>query len=140
MILKACAAYGYDQFDGSGFAVTPDNSYGNAASNVVHLFGLYPDHATDGLPPGAEIGYVPIYIEGIGTRSGGKDDEIVGMGMGRGETGVLARVEQVPGRIKEQIDLFQQTNPETSIRRVEFDIFGFSRGAAAARFDHRKPL
>lgn len=132
LILKACAKYGYEQFDGSGFAVTPDNSYGNSASNVVHLHGLYPDNTATPLTADAEIGYVKIYIEGIGTRSGGKDDDIVGMGMGRGETGVLARVEQVPAAIEKKLLDFELANPGVSIRRIEFDIFGFSRGAAAA--------
>ncbi|NNA00451.1 DUF2345 domain-containing protein, partial [Pseudomonas lundensis] len=132
MIFETCKAYGYDQFDGEGFAVTPDNSYGNAASNVVHLFGLYPDNTATPLTPEAEIGYVKVYIEGIGTRSGGEDDVIVGMGMGQGETGVVARVEQTPAAIMEKLRDFTASNPGTSIGRIEFDIFGFSRGAAAA--------
>ncbi|MFP3518658.1 DUF2345 domain-containing protein, partial [Pseudomonas sp. SIMBA_077] len=132
VIFKACAEYGYDQFDGSGFAVTPANSYGNSASNVAHLFGLYPDNTATPVTADAGIGYVKVYMEGIGTRSGGEDDEVVGMGMGRGETGVLARVEQAPGLIKEKLRDFTATNPGSSFCRIEFDIFGFSRGAAAA--------
>ena len=131
-IVRYCGEYGFSGFDGSGFDSAPDNSYGNAPSNVVHLYRLYPDHATDGLPPEADIGYVPVYVEGIGTRSGG-EDSLYGQATGRGETGVVARVEQAPALIKEQLDLFEQTNPGTQIRRVEVDIFGFSRGAAAAR-------
>ncbi|MBV7550686.1 DUF2235 domain-containing protein, partial [Pseudomonas sp. PDM26] len=131
-IVQLCKQHGFDGFDGSGFASAPDNSYGNAPSNVAHLHELYPDHATDGLPPGAEIGYVKLYLEGIGTRSGGKDS-LAGQATGRGETGVVARVQQAPGAIEKQLERFQQTNPSTRIRRIEFDIFGFSRGAAAAR-------
>jgi type VI secretion system secreted protein VgrG len=131
-IVAYCGQYGFSGFDGNWFDSTPDTSYGNAASNVVHLHRLYPDHATDGLPAEADIGYVPVYVEGIGTRSGGKDSRY-GQATGRGETGVVARVEQAPALIKERLDLFQRVNPGIKIRRVEFDIFGFSRGAAAAR-------
>nr|WP_317851677.1 DUF2235 domain-containing protein [Pseudomonas sp. A-R-19] len=131
-IVQLCKQHGFDGFDGSGFASTPDNSYGNAPSNVVHLFRLYPDNATDSLPPGADIGFAPVYLEGIGTRSGGKDS-LAGQATGRRETGVVARVEQAPRLIAEQMELFQKTNPGTYIRNIEFDIFGFSRGAAAAR-------
>ncbi|SDX79452.1 Uncharacterized conserved protein, DUF2345 family, partial [Pseudomonas syringae] len=131
-IVEQCNQYGFDGFDGDAFNHTPDSSYGNAPSNVVHLHRLYPDHATDGLPPGAELGYAPVYLEGIGTRSGGSDS-LVGQGLGLGEAGVVARVEQAPDAVTRQLNRFQQANPDTFIRRIEFDIFGFSRGAAAAR-------
>ncbi|PNB72246.1 hypothetical protein C1X64_20645 [Pseudomonas sp. GW456-E7] len=132
-IIEQCNSYGFKEFDGSYFGSTPDNSYGNAASNVVYLWELYPDHATEGLPPGAEVGYVKVYLEGIGTSSGGKDAVVVGQGLGLGETGVVARVEQAPNLIKNQLNFFQETNLGIPVRRIEFDIFGFSRGAAAAR-------
>ncbi|NUT78865.1 DUF2235 domain-containing protein, partial [Pseudomonas sp. C1C7] len=127
-----CKKFGFDGFDGDGFSSAPDNSYGNAPSNVVYLWELYPDHATESVPPAADIGYVPVYLEGIGTRSNG-EDSLFGMATGLGETGVVARVEQAQAAIEKQWDRFQQTNPNTYIRQVEFDIFGFSRGAAAAR-------
>ncbi|MCW8278229.1 DUF2235 domain-containing protein [Pseudomonas sp. PCH199] len=132
-MVSYCKTHGFDGFDGKGFNSAPDNSYGNAPSNVVYLRELYPDHATEGLPADAEIGYVPVYIEGIGTRSGGEDDFFWGQGMGLGETGVVARVEQAPATIEKQWERFQRANPGVYVRRVEFDIFGFSRGAAAAR-------
>ncbi|MHA6236034.1 type VI secretion system tip protein VgrG [Pseudomonas fluorescens group sp. PF-69] len=131
-IIDHCKGYGFGEFDGEAFNSAPDNSYGNAPSNVVHLWDLYPDHATDALPSGADIGYVPVYLEGIGTRSTGKDS-LYGMGMGLGETGVVARVKQAPAAIQKQLNSFQQANPGLYIQKIEFDIFGFSRGAAAAR-------
>ncbi|NBB34854.1 DUF2235 domain-containing protein, partial [Pseudomonas sp. BC115LW] len=131
-IVQQCEQYGFDGFDGDGFDRGPDDSFGNAPSNVAHLYDLYPDHSTEELPPGAGIGYVPVYLEGIGTRSGG-NDSLFGQGTGRGGTGVVARVEQAPEVMEKQLDRFLQANPYTPIRRIEFDIFGFSRGAAAAR-------
>ncbi|MGF6093186.1 phospholipase effector Tle1 domain-containing protein [Pseudomonas sp. 18173] len=131
-MVSYCKKFGFDGFDGDGFSNTPDNSYGNAPSNVVYLRELYPDNTATPITPAAEIGYLKVYLEGIGTRSNGKDS-LYGMGTGLGETGVVARVEQASGLIKEQWDLFQKANPGTYIRKIEFDIFGFSRGAAAAR-------
>jgi type VI secretion system secreted protein VgrG len=131
-VIEHCQKYGFTGFEGGGFGTAPDNSYGNAPSNVVHLHQLYPDHVTDGLPVDADIAYVPVYIQGIGTCTGRKDS-LYGQATGKGETGVVARVQQAPGLIKERLDLFKQANPGAQIRRIEFDIFGFSRGAAAAR-------
>ncbi|MBT8769571.1 DUF2345 domain-containing protein, partial [Metapseudomonas boanensis] len=131
-IIRQCEGYGYTGLDGGSFTGAPDNSYGNAPSNVAHLFRLYPDNVAVPVTADADIGYVPVYLEGIGTRSGGKDS-LYGQGFGRGETGVVARVEQAPAKIEEQLDAFKQTNPGIRVRAVEFDLFGFSRGAAAAR-------
>jgi len=52
---------------------------------------------------------------------------------GVGKTGVVARVEQSPEKIVKQLRLLQKQNPNVIIEKIEFDIFGFSRGAAAAR-------
>ncbi|GEM_PF-19476 len=131
-MIEHCKRYGFGDFGENGFSVTPGSSYGNAPSNVVRLHDLYPDHATDGVPPGTDIGYVPVYMEGIGTSSHG-GDKTLSLALGLGDRGVVARVEQAPGAIEAQLDFFQQTNPGTVVLRVEFDIFGFSRGAAAAR-------
>ncbi|MEL7937462.1 PAAR domain-containing protein [Pseudomonas delhiensis] len=126
-IRQYCEALGYD---GQGGA--PDNSYGNDLSNVARLYALYPDQAEERLPPGAEEAYIPVYIEGIGTRSG-LGDSLYSQGTGQGDTGVVARVEQMPALVMEQLRSFRTVNPQSKIRRIEIDLFGFSRGAAAAR-------
>lgn len=46
---------------------------------------------------------------------------------------MLQRVAQSPELIAIQLDRFCKTNPGRLIHHLEFDIFGFSRGAAAAR-------
>ncbi|WP_370686616.1 T6SS phospholipase effector Tle1-like catalytic domain-containing protein [Pseudomonas citronellolis] len=114
------------------FSTTPNNSYGNAPSNVALLADLYADNTAERLAANAFIGYIPVYLEGIGTTSEG-DDSLVSQASGEGETGVVGRVKQCPDKIQRQIDFFLQENPGTLIRQLEFDIFGFSRGAAAAR-------
>ena len=126
-VRQYCAAYGYD-----GQGNTPDNSYGNGVSNVARLHDLYPDQSEEQLPPGAEKAYIPVYIEGIGTRSG-LADSVYSQGTGKGSTGVVARVEQVPALVMKQLRRFASSNPQLKVRQIEVDLFGFSRGAAAAR-------
>jgi len=126
-IQKHCATYGYD-----GNGNSPDNSYGNDVSNIVRLHELYTDHAFEVLPEKRKQASLRVYIEGIGTTADG-GDSLYAQATGRGETGVLARVEQSPEKIMEQIRSLTDSNPNTLIERIEFDIFGFSRGAAAAR-------
>ncbi|WP_366927147.1 DUF2235 domain-containing protein [Pseudomonas sp.] len=97
------------------------------------MYNLYPDNTATPVGKDSEIGYIRAYIEGIGTRSGGEDDVLIGQALGQGETGVVARVKEAPTLIERQLEQFLQINPGTAIRTVEFDVFGFSRGAAAAR-------
>jgi len=126
-IQKHCAAHGYD-----GNGNSPDNSYGNDVSNIVRLHELYTDHAFEVLPEKTKQASLRVYIEGIGTTADG-GDSLYTQATGRGETGVLARVEQSPEKIMEQIRSLIDSNPNALIEKIEFDIFGFSRGAAAAR-------
>ncbi|WP_236206730.1 phospholipase effector Tle1 domain-containing protein [Pseudomonas tohonis] len=133
-LISHCARYGYRNPDEGGlFRQVPDNSYGNAPSNVAYLSRLYQDNTTIRLGPEADTGYVPVYLEGIGTTSGGSDSVLPAQASGRGDTGILHRVAQSPDKIKDQLNLFIQTHPGIQIRALEFDLFGFSRGAAAAR-------
>ncbi|MAB41131.1 MAG: hypothetical protein CMK77_02480 [Pseudomonadales bacterium] len=57
----------------------------------------------------------------------------MGMAFGQGETGVVERVEQSPAQIVENLQVLTTNNPSICVENIEFDIFGFSRGAAAAR-------
>jgi type VI secretion system secreted protein VgrG len=122
-----CEKHGYD-----GKGGVPDDSYGNDSSNVAKLYELYSDDSQRLLADDETVGFIPVYLEGIGTRSG-EEDSTYAKATGRGAYGVLARVEQSPSLMMEKLREFQLSNPERQIERVEFDIFGFSRGAAAAR-------
>jgi len=122
-----CEKHGYD-----GKGGVPEDSYGNDSSNVAKLYELYSDDSQRLLADDETIGFIPVYLEGIGTRSG-EEDSTYAKATGRGAYGVLARVEQSPSLMMEKLREFQLSNPERQIERVEFDIFGFSRGAAAAR-------
>lgn len=132
-VTRLCESRQYRDTNGDGlFDQVPGSSYGNAMTNVALLSRLYEDSTDEILEPTATSASLPVYIDGIGTSSGGSDS-LRGMATGRGDTGVIARVAQSPNLIEDQLRLLLASNPHLLIERVEFDIFGFSRGAAAAR-------
>jgi len=110
----------------------PDSSYANDTSNVQKLSELYYAPQEAGGDSLYKQAFRMVYIEGIGTRSG-KEDSTFGAGTGRGDTGVAGRVQssfaEIELRIKDVLDL----HPDGEIASLTFDVFGFSRGAAAAR-------
>ncbi|WP_032632978.1 PAAR domain-containing protein [Pseudomonas syringae] len=110
----------------------PDSSYGNDESNVKKLSDLYfaSDEPQD--IAGQQHLFKTLYIEGIGTSSG-QEDSLMGAGMGRGATGVSAKVETAFREFMRLIRDFTQATPDSKIVNLTFDTFGFSRGAAAAR-------
>jgi type VI secretion system secreted protein VgrG len=126
-IAQFCKQHG---FDGNGGA--PDNSYGNDSSNVAKLYELYRDDSNLQVPADVAEASFPVYVEGIGTSST-QSDSRYSQATGLGAQGVRARVEESPALLLKTLRTFEQNNPEKRIKRIEFDIFGFSRGAAAAR-------
>lgn len=108
----------------------PDSSYGNDVSNVKKLSDLY-SQGVEG-DESSKLALRMVYIEGIGTTAGLKDNPL-GMGTGRGETGVAGRVQFSFELIERTIDDILQISPDSEITSLTFDTFGFSRGAAAAR-------
>ncbi|MCQ4286717.1 DUF2235 domain-containing protein [Pseudomonas stutzeri] len=114
------------------YMAEPDSSYGNDITNIKKLSELY------SAPPSLEgsgpqrRAFRKLYIDGIGTTAG-MDDSVVGLGAGRGSTGVAGRVQQAFDRITDLIDGVFKENPNCEINSLTFDSFGFSRGAAAAR-------
>ena len=131
--INYCATHGYRDNNAAGiFDKTPDSSYGNGASNVALLHDLYQDDSRNVLAPDTKQAFLRVYLEGIGTSSG-ESDSLLSQGTGLGGTGVVARVAQSPEKIQEQLNRLMATNPELQVNNIEFDVFGFSRGAAAAR-------
>nr|WP_256675662.1 DUF2235 domain-containing protein [Pseudomonas sp. R5(2019)] len=127
-------------FDGTGNnlgnsesgAQCAGGSYDNDPSNIARLYALYRDQADVPLPVDATQACLAIYVEGIGTRTG-QADALFSQGTGRGSEGVLARVEQSVGLIHARMQQLLAHNPDIDVARLEFDLFGFSRGAVAAR-------
>jgi len=95
------------------------SSYYNAWSNVARLSDAYPLELTT-------------YIDGIGTETE-KADSVLGAGLGTGfvfsGTGILDKVEE---GCKEIVNNLKR-NSISEVDILYLDVFGFSRGAAAAR-------
>src|SRR5690606_1615790 len=103
-----------------------DESYHNDVSNIAKLSDLYIEGTKSS--ESTRTHYVRLYVDGIGTKTG-DDDSLISMGTGIGSLGVVAKVE-------DGIRSFGQQIFGSGIENVDhltFDVFGFSRGAAAAR-------
>jgi len=111
----------------------PSSSYSNDLTNIARLADLY-KHQPRALNEGIGlVAYESIYVSGIGTTSRGRDSRLSGQGFGRGNTGVLAKVANSVKKINLFLGAFELHNPGCVIAGLQFDLFGFSRGAAAAR-------
>lgn len=78
-----------------------------------------------------------IYICGIGTDSG-KPDRKLALTFGISDTGVVAKTNKAISLLVKTIsasveDIRRKSACEIVIKQLQFDLFGFSRGAAAAR-------
>ena len=112
----------------------PTSSFANGITNIWRLHELYRNDL-DQIPisPGEKL-YSRIYVDGIGTRAGKADHPLPGQAFGTGETGMLSRVEKlISSDLPQRIELLSSRQPAIKIRAIELDVFGFSRGAAAAR-------
>ena len=106
-----------------------DSSYENELSNPAILFKSYTNKDSDRL--------FKIYVEGIGTNTQSptkaedykKDDNVQGPAFGMGSAGIIDRVREAIKKITDLIDI----NDNFYLNKITFDVFGFSRGAAAAR-------
>jgi hypothetical protein len=128
VILIKCAK---DDFGVSGVGAT---SYTGYYTNVHWLNKLYENK----ILPGNKEAQCSIYIDGIGTEAG-KPDSTIGQGLGISDTGVIAKTDKAVSQITQKLrDTLAAIKIELStydvvIKKLQFDIFGFSRGAAATR-------
>ncbi|VEI21321.1 Uncharacterized conserved protein [Serratia plymuthica] len=114
-----------------GFSGTAAGSHLGYYTNVHWLNTLY----TTSFPVDGGMGQSAIYIEGIGTESG-EGDSGYGMATGRGDTGVVRKTDKAVAALAAAIRDYLAKPSETDVGLVmelQFDIFGFSRGAASAR-------
>lgn len=109
-------------------ALLMGESYANQPTNIVKLFELY----SEGKETKENVKNVTfkIYQSGVGTQSG-EQDSIVGMSTGLGGTGVQAQVRKAFKKIAARVRLTVGFAP---VAQMNFDLFGFSRGAAASRY------
>lgn len=117
--------------------VNEESSYANYYSNVA-LLKMFVD-ADD--KNGYDIYVPPIYTEGIGSINGEEDSQS-GYAFGSGGTGVRSKVDKglkyLLNEIKSGVSDFPKS--ELIIDEIRLDVFGFSRGAAAARHFVNKAL
>jgi len=129
--------------DFKSFIIESGSSYWNSYSNVALLHDLYEETQTDKTEKDPFY-YIQqkYYIEGIGTLQHKEDTTImgyIGSGIGEGERGVIRRVNEACKKISDGIDAAlndiknKKNNKPLEIISIQFDVFGFSRGAAAAR-------
>lgn len=120
-------------FDGTGnnranvdSGAGTDESYTSGHSNIARL-------ERAGIQKAAALNeQICIYVEGIGTVTGGADDT-PGYATGMGHTGVLAKVEAGRAAALAQVCAAADAHGSTCIEYLHIDAFGFSRGGAAAR-------
>jgi hypothetical protein len=102
-------------------------SYQNYYTNIVFLERyMLPLHKED-------FKHYQIYIEGIGTDDF-QSDSTKGYAFGQGDSGVDKKVERGLEAIVSMIKAEVSDKENTIVKIIDIDIFGFSRGAAAARF------
>ena len=103
------------------------DSYANAATNVAKLRDLYREGELE-----SEVSttyYRFVYAPGAGTKTG-DSDKWYGAATGMGEAGVI---QQVNYAFSELALLVNEDLQGKTIDKLTVDLFGFSRGAAAAR-------
>ncbi|MDX5327712.1 MAG: DUF2235 domain-containing protein, partial [Marinobacter sp.] len=103
------------------------DSYANAASNVAKLWDLYIEEEKE--EEGTSTYRRKIYAPGAGTKTG-DDDVLYSAATGMGEAGIVPQVTYAFSQLAQQAKVTLQDKP---IDRLTLDLFGFSRGAAAAR-------
>ncbi|NAW92085.1 MULTISPECIES: phospholipase effector Tle1 domain-containing protein [unclassified Vibrio] len=124
-----------------GEVETVAGSATNELTNVQKLFDRY--ILSDDIREGG-IYTDAVYITGIGTGNDtniapADESEIFGQGAGIGQYGVTAKVissiDQLTGNLDALKAKFASAQPNTvdGLDKLQFDVFGFSRGAAAAR-------
>lgn len=113
-----------------------DGSYRGYYSNIHWLNLLYkPDQSLSENQTSAQI---KTYVSGIGTEKD-KPDSVLGSALGtsilRVYGGVVTKTDEAIKGITKALREFMEFNisPDFCIAKIQFDVFGFSRGAAAAR-------
>lgn len=127
---RACAKYEEHARAGLGNA-----SWQGGITNISRLYDLY--QLSDELNDSETEAQVKAYVSGIGTADG-ESDSMLGKALGSSLTrqfeGVVTKTDEALYKISAELTRFIKLNRDkVAIAKVQFDVFGFSRGAAAAR-------
>jgi len=115
--------------------IISNTSYRGGITNISRLFQLYKiDGELNDKQLTAQVG---AYVSGVGTEDG-KGDSLIGMALGssllESFQGVVTKTDRALDIISIQLNRFINSNKgQVAIAKVQFDLFGFSRGAASAR-------
>ncbi|WP_312972627.1 DUF2235 domain-containing protein [Atlantibacter sp.] len=115
-----------------GMSVNGNGSYMGYYSNIHWLNTLY--SIDDDIVEDKSLFQRAVYIQGIGTQKG-KEDSLLAMGTGTLSEGVVDKTDEGISQIANELQalLGEGSSITNAIEKIQFDIFGFSRGAAAAR-------
>jgi hypothetical protein len=108
-------------------------SYENARTNVSLLKDRYKNGSAYDVRNscgGAARKYRRLYVEGAGTSAGRSDDR-PGTALGMGARGIENRVYEACVAIHR---IIEEASPGVEPKEIIMDVFGFSRGAASARY------
>ncbi|VXC01393.1 conserved hypothetical protein [Flavobacterium sp. 9AF] len=108
-----------EHFKKKGVEKKEDSSYYNDWSNVARLWKYYDSP-------------LKTYVEGIGTEDREKD-ATMGFAFGTGSTGIRGKVRKGCENIVDLIIKEKNKVSATRVSTLTLDVYGFSRGAAAAR-------
>ncbi|MBF4307430.1 DUF2235 domain-containing protein, partial [Vibrio anguillarum] len=117
---------------------------GSATNELTNVQKLFERYINKEFSNDKETYFLSEYMTGIGTGNStnitpADESEIFGQGAGIGKYGVTAKVstsvDQLSTSIMELKSTFAnaQSNIVDGFNKLQFDVFGFSRGAAAAR-------
>ena len=109
--------------------VDPASSYAGTPTNIARLHRHYPVQTTFS----DARAQTSLYVSGIGTTTAAADTAFPGLSYGRGRTGVLGKADEAQALLSQCLGRFVRLAPPNTLGRLQLDIFGFSRGAAAAR-------
>ncbi|MEQ5836700.1 DUF2235 domain-containing protein [Marinobacter sp. NFXS9] len=108
-------------------ALMMGTSYANGETNVSKLFRLYNESREDSET--VSLQRFRVYSPGVGTETG-EADSLSSSVSGLGDFGII---NQLRDAFDEVADLISGPAGSKTVSRLTIDIFGFSRGAAAAR-------
>jgi len=114
--------------DDSTYQSRLTSSYDNGLTNIARLQQLYPDSRRDAMAAPS----LSIYVEGVGTRDDA-DDDLIGLAFGIGASGVRAKVQRALQVLLPAALSGLSARWQRPLHGVQLDLFGYSRGAAAAR-------
>ena len=119
------ASDSYREFGGKG-----DNSYDNGRTNIA----IMEPHVPSGENRNGYDYSFKVYVEGQGTFNR-MEDNTKGKALGAGTSGVESRARLGITYAWKWLSKFLEDHPsgEYFIEKIDVDVFGFSRGAAAAR-------